>query len=168
MKAVKVAVLAAPCNVLVAPCSVSAALRGMSAALCGVPAAPRGVLALQDTHVNTRGACVIERHTCCWKHDLWQSITKYGKSKLLSYSCEGFLPLIRFHSDSINSLHLPKKRRWAIINVSDLLFMLGSCGSTHHRGLIGLRISNRKFVNQTTEMILWSLKYHLVSKTSWE
>ena len=27
----------------------------------------------------------------------------------------------------------------------------------HHRGLVGLRISDGKFVNHTTEMILWSM-----------
>ena len=49
VKAVKVAVLAAPCNVLVAP-------RGVSATPCGVPAALRGMFAIQDTHGNSRGA----------------------------------------------------------------------------------------------------------------
>ena len=55
MKAVKVAVFAAPCNVLATPHSMYAALHVMSAALPGMPAAPRGVLALQDTHGNSRG-----------------------------------------------------------------------------------------------------------------
>ena len=55
------------------------------------------------------------------------------------------------------------KGRWAIINVSDLyrefwyLFTLRSCCSTHHRRLIRFRISDGKFVNHTTEMILWSM-----------
>ena len=49
------AVLAAPCNVLAAPHNVSAALRGVSALLRSVPAAPHWVLALQDTHGNSRG-----------------------------------------------------------------------------------------------------------------
>ena len=67
------------------------------------------------------------------------------------------------HSDSTNSLHPPVKGRWAIINVLDPnkefqhLFTLRSCCSTHHRGLIRFRISDRKFVNHTTEMILWSM-----------
>ena len=55
------------------------------------------------------------------------------------------------------------KGRWAIINVSDLcwefwyLLTLRSCCSTHHRRLIRFWISDRKFVNHTTEMILWSM-----------
>ena len=67
------------------------------------------------------------------------------------------------HSDSTSSLHPPVIGRWAIINVSDLcrefwyLFTLRSCCSTHHRGLIRFRISDGKFVNHTTEMILWSM-----------
>ena len=57
---------------------------------------------------------------------------------------------------------LSEKR--AIINVPDLLrkefrylFTLRNSCSTHHRGLIWFRISDRKFVNHTTEMILWSM-----------
>ena len=45
MKAVKVAVLAAPHGVSAAPRGVSAAQRGVSAAPRGVPAAPHSVLA---------------------------------------------------------------------------------------------------------------------------
>ena len=37
------------------------------------------------------------------------------------------------------------------------LFTLRRSCSPHHRGLIRFRISDRKFVNQTTEMILWSM-----------
>lgn len=37
------------------------------------------------------------------------------------------------------------------------LFTLRRRCSPHHRGLIRLRISDRKFVNHTTEMILWSM-----------
>ena len=48
MKAVKVAVLAAPCGMLAAP-------HGVSATMCGMLAAPHGVLALQDTFGNSRG-----------------------------------------------------------------------------------------------------------------
>ena len=62
MKAVKVAVLATPRSAAV-PHGVSAiqhglsvAQRGMLVAPRGVPAALRGMLALQDTHGNTRGA----------------------------------------------------------------------------------------------------------------
>ena len=54
MKAVKVAVLAAPCNVLAAPCGMLAVPHGLSAALRIVPAALHGVLALQDTHGTSR------------------------------------------------------------------------------------------------------------------
>ena len=57
MKAVKVAVLAAPGNVLATPRSVSATPCGMLAAPHSVPAAPSGVLVLQDTHGKSRGAC---------------------------------------------------------------------------------------------------------------
>ena len=49
MKAVKVAVSTAMCNVSAAPRGASAALRGMLAALRGVSAALRGMLAGQDT-----------------------------------------------------------------------------------------------------------------------
>ena len=56
VKAVKVAVLAAPGNVLAAPRGMSAAPRSVLAAPHGVPAAPHGVLALQDTHGKSRGA----------------------------------------------------------------------------------------------------------------
>ncbi len=51
----------------------------------------------------------------------------------------------------------------AIINVWDFpreiwnLFTLWKSCPTHHRGLIWFRISDRKFVNHTTEMILWSM-----------
>ena len=67
------------------------------------------------------------------------------------------------HSDSTSSFHLSFIERWAIINASDLhekfqhLFTLKNCCSTHHRGLVRFRISDRKFVNHTTEMILWSM-----------
>ena len=37
------------------------------------------------------------------------------------------------------------------------LFTLRTCCSTHHRGLVRFRISDRKFVNHTTEMILLSM-----------
>ena len=37
------------------------------------------------------------------------------------------------------------------------LFTLRKRCSPHHRGLIRLRISDRKFVNHTAEMILWSM-----------
>ena len=47
---------AAPCGVSATPRGVSAAPRGMSAAPRGVPVAMHGVLALQDTHGNSRGA----------------------------------------------------------------------------------------------------------------
>ena len=33
----------------------------------------------------------------------------------------------------------------------------GKRGTAHHRGLVSLRISDGKFVNHTTEMILWSM-----------
>ena len=46
---------AAPCGVSATPRGVSAAPRGMSAAPRGVPVAMHGVLALQDTHGNSRG-----------------------------------------------------------------------------------------------------------------
>ena len=58
---------------------------------------------------------------------------------------------------------LQPQREQAIINVSDFpeviwnLFTLKKCCLTHHRGLIRFRISDRKFVNHTTEMILWSM-----------
>ena len=57
---------------------------------------------------------------------------------------------------------LPQGRQ-AIINVWDFprevwnLFTLWKSCPTHHRGLIRFRISDRKFVNHTTEMILWSM-----------
>ena len=50
------------------------------------------------------------------------------------------------------------------------LFTLRTCCSTHHRGLVRFRISDRKFVNHTTEMILWSmiLNHQVFSKpTKW-
>ena len=37
------------------------------------------------------------------------------------------------------------------------LFTLRMTCSTHQRGLVRFRISDRKFVNHTTEMILWSM-----------
>ena len=37
------------------------------------------------------------------------------------------------------------------------LFTLRKSCSPHHRELVRFRISDRKFVNQTTEMILWSM-----------
>ena len=49
MKAVKVAVSTAMCDVSAAPRGAAAALRGMPAALRGVLAALRGMLAGQDT-----------------------------------------------------------------------------------------------------------------------
>ena len=55
MKAVKVAVLAAPRGVSAAPHGVSAALHGVSAAPRGMLAAPHSMLPLQDTHGNSRG-----------------------------------------------------------------------------------------------------------------
>ena len=57
---------------------------------------------------------------------------------------------------------LPQGKQ-AIINVWDFprevwnLFTLWKSCPTHHRGLIWFRISDRKFVNHTTEMILWSM-----------
>jgi hypothetical protein len=54
-------------------------------------------------------------------------------------------------------------REQAIINVSDFLqevwnlFTLWKICPTHHRGSIRFRISDRKLVNHTTEMILWSM-----------
>ena len=57
---------------------------------------------------------------------------------------------------------LPQGKQ-AIINASDFpeeiwnLFTLWKSCPTHHRGLIRFRISDRKFVNHTTEMILWSM-----------
>ena len=49
MKAVKVAVSAALCDVLAALCDVSATLRDISAALCGMFATPCNMLATKDT-----------------------------------------------------------------------------------------------------------------------
>ena len=45
------------------------------------------------------------------------------------------------------------------------LFTLKNCCSTHHRGLVRFRISDRKFVNHTTEMILWSMILTLLTST---
>ena len=56
MKAVKLAVLAAPGNVLATPRGALAAPCGMLAAPHGVPAALSGVLALRDTHGKSMGA----------------------------------------------------------------------------------------------------------------
>ena len=76
------------------------------------------------------------------------------------------------HSDSISSFHLSVIERWAIINALNLheksqhLFTLKNCCSTHHRGLVRFRISDRKFVIHTTEMILWSMILIIVGPKS--
>ena len=56
MKAVKVAVLATPRGMSAVLHGVLVAQHGVLVAPHGVPAALRGMLALQDTHGNTRGA----------------------------------------------------------------------------------------------------------------
>ena len=67
------------------------------------------------------------------------------------------------HSDNNSSLHHPRMggERSSMCQTSleefwHLFTLRRSC-SPHHRGLIRFRISDRKFVNQTTEMILWSM-----------
>ena len=49
---------------------------------------------------------------------------------------------------------MPAVPVWA--GTARLLTLRSRC-SPHHRGLIRLRISDGKFVNHTTEMILWSM-----------
>ncbi len=68
----------------------------------------------------------------------------------------------QFQSSSISG-------EWAIINTKDLhqklrgFFTLRTRCPTHHRGLVRFRISDRKLVNHTTEMILWSMILNPVS-----
>ena len=43
----------------------------------------------------------------------------------------------------------------------------GKRGTAHHRGLVCLRISDGKFVNHTTEMILWSMILIVPHQSCW-
>ena len=67
------------------------------------------------------------------------------------------------HSDSNFSIRFPQvgSERSSMCKTSlqefSHLFTLRRSCSTHHRGLIRFRISDRKFVNQTTEMTIWSM-----------
>ena len=75
-------------------------------------------------------------------------------------------PQVRIQQPLSRHLFLcQSKRQWqAIINArfsaksrSPHLFTLRKRDTAHHRGLVSLRISDGKFVNHTTEMILWSM-----------
>ena len=64
-------------------------------------------------------------------------------------------PPISYTKVSETQSSMFRSQRW--FSLTPDLFMLGRQGRAHHRRLIGLQISDRKSVNHTTEMILWSM-----------
>ena len=94
---------------------------------------------------------------CIWTV-LYQMLLKVVKNAIY-----GSRKLIPYHSDSNLSVCHPQgssKRSsmfWVSWKESQNLFMLWKSCSPHHHGLIRFRISDRKFIIQTTEMILWSM-----------
>jgi hypothetical protein len=84
----------------------------------------------------------------------------FSKHKEASHKC---IPKRQIYATQKATPLFAATREQAIINVSDFLkevwnlFTLWKSCPTNHRGLIRFRISDRKFVNHTTEMILWSM-----------
>ena len=94
------------------------------------------------------------------KENLYQhcTLSSTGEKDLSHYKvCTTQLasPPISYTKVSETQSSMFRSQRW--FSLTPDLFMLRRLGRAHHRRLIGLQISDRKSVNHTTEMILWSM-----------
>ena len=94
------------------------------------------------------------------KENLYQhcTLSSTGEKDLSHYKvCTTQLasPPISYTKVSETQSSMFRSQRW--FSLTPDLFMLWRLGRAHHRRLIGLQISDRKSVNHTTEMILWSM-----------